>query len=551
MPDIDKDNLLYRPEMGPNKNYRSDAKFAQDNLTPLPPNEGTIELDETPKRLKVDLEEVSTLLKEIPHVAFIGDAVVNKLIERIDVAYPEGVTPESYPQNQPITYEPPVIKGPNISHIGHIPQSSNPALSKLPDLFPKTTTIALTLETPKTLVQLIQEGYSKDQIQLDQYYLQHLQIIMQKYFQQMLAIMADTGLSDINDLTEDFDGEYVKVPGGKDLEHLRDYISRSQVIRKQKMSLFRKTHCTDKTLSHMRAWHAAAKQRERYYGENYKDSGTYTESHSNALLRESRSIYDKSYSSALYNMYKYLNSSVVMTNDVLNMTIKEAQAKAMLLKEGVDVFAKEPLQLHGEAGGIAGNSGQAGDGSGSGFDSGAASAVNADAGANPEDGGNTTAAPSDSPQPDTATAPSTPQPTNDIPFPTSGGGIFGGVIGNSGNSNIPFPTPGGGIFGGVVQDKTNGASKDLVSSITEPLEQINSLGNNIASLFKPSKEAEEAREERNKTLQGMKEEFNSLSNQLKEVKDRLKQAYSEADKKLYDEIVGKQNELVRRYKNLK
>ena len=40
MPDIDKDNLLYRPEMGPNKNYRSDAKFEQHSFATgwyLPP----------------------------------------------------------------------------------------------------------------------------------------------------------------------------------------------------------------------------------------------------------------------------------------------------------------------------------------------------------------------------------------------------------------------------------------------------------------------------------------------------------------------------------
>jgi hypothetical protein len=90
---------------------------------------------------------------------------------------------------------------------------------------------------------------------------------------------------------------------------------------------------------HLRAWHAAEAQRERYYSEKYKDSANYTESHSNALLRESRALYDSAYSSALYNMYKYLNSSVMIVNDVLNMTVKEAQAKAMLLKSGVNIFA--------------------------------------------------------------------------------------------------------------------------------------------------------------------------------------------------------------------
>lgn len=191
---------------------------------------------------------------------------------------------------------------------------------------------------------------------------------MQKYFQQMLTTMADCGLSDMNDLTDDFDGDYVNVPKGKNLEHLRDGVVRSQIIRNQKIRLFKKTHSVDNTLMHLRSWHAAEQQRERYYQEKYGDSGTYIDSHSNALLREARADYDSAYKSSLYDMYKYLNSSAVNLSDILNMMIKEAQAKGAMLKAGVDIFDKTPVELNAEAGGIAGNSGQAGDGSGSGFD---------------------------------------------------------------------------------------------------------------------------------------------------------------------------------------
>jgi hypothetical protein len=191
---------------------------------------------------------------------------------------------------------------------------------------------------------------------------------MQKYFQQMLTTMADCGLSDMNDLTDDFDGDYVNVPKGKNLEHLRDGVVRSQIIRNQKIRLFKKTHSVDNTLMHLRSWHAAEQQRERYYQEKYGDSGTYIDSHSNALLREARADYDSAYKSSLYDMYKYLNSSAVNLGDILNMTVKEAQAKGAMLKAGVDIFDKTPVELNAEAGGIAGNSGQAGDGSGSGFD---------------------------------------------------------------------------------------------------------------------------------------------------------------------------------------
>ena len=238
----------------------------------------------------------------------------------------------------------------------------------MPSLFPSAPPVNIKLEIPRTLVQLIQDDYNRDQIELGQYYTHQIRIIMQKYFQQMLTTMADCGLSDMNDLTDDFDGDYVNVPKGKNLEHLRDGVVRSQIIRNQKIRLFKKTHSVDNTLMHLRSWHAAEQQRERYYQEKYGDSGTYIDSHSNALLREARADYDSAYKSSLYDMYKYLNSSAVNLGDILNMTVKEAQAKGAMLKAGVDIFDKTPVELNAEAGGIAGNSGQAGDGSGSGFD---------------------------------------------------------------------------------------------------------------------------------------------------------------------------------------
>ena len=362
----EKKKLLYRPYLAPEKHYESDAEFNYDEVSipNLPIDEPTLE-DDTPKKIREDLEEIERLIKVLPEdLHFLGESI-KKITRRTRVAWPDG---KYYPPKTE-EYTPKVKKHKDdISYVGHVLQKDNPELIDMPNLFPKAPAISIRLETPKTLVQIIRDSYNKDQIQLEKYYLQQLQVIMQKYFQQMLMTMADCGLSNINQLTEDFDGNYVKVPMGQGLEHLRDGVVRSQIARNQKTRLFKKTHSVDNTLLHLRSWHAAEKQRERYYGEKYRDSGTYIESHSNSLLRQARSDYDKAYTSSLYDIYKYLNSSVILTNDILEMAIKEGQAKAMMLKAGVNIFEKEPIVLNAEAGGIAGNSGQAGDGRGSGFD---------------------------------------------------------------------------------------------------------------------------------------------------------------------------------------
>lgn len=366
MTDKERDNLLYRPNDQPVKEYLSDAEFTHTSVPDMPyeePDEpGKKVYDPTPGDIEEQLYELTLMIKDLPDdVQFWGDSV-DKLARRNAIAFPGGYRIKDVPEEKKVTNN----VSPNPTNvINHIPQKMNPSLSKLPNLFPTPTNIAIKVQQPKTLVQLIQETYDADQIHLDQYYLEQLQIIMQKYFQKMLMTMNEAGLESINDLTKEFDGDSVVIPSGQSLEHLRDFICRSQIARNQQTRLFRKTHSVDRTLQHMRSWHAAEQERERYYDEKYRDSGTYVESHSNALLREARSSYDTGYSSALYSMYKYLDSSVMVMNDILTATAKEAQAKAMLLKAGVNIYAFDNSLNEAAEGGELGNSGQAGDGSGS------------------------------------------------------------------------------------------------------------------------------------------------------------------------------------------
>lgn len=362
MNDIDKHNLLYKPNLQPERNYLSDGSFVKTNTPPLEP-EKTEQKDYTPKELYDDFKEIIRLFDLLPDdVSFFKESL-KKVQDRIVVAYPEGYTEEEQPEERP-----PAAKElpESLNTLDNMPDKLDLSLQGVPDLFPKMTPIVLKIEQPKTLVQLIQDAYSKDQIDLNKYYTQKLQTIMQQYYQRMLTLMAECGVPSIDDLMKDFDGDQVKVPSGQGLEHLRDEIVRSQVTRKQIASLFKKTHSVDNTLKHMRAWHAAYEQRQRYYSEEYKDSSSFVTSHSNSLLREARKQYDNAYNSGFYNMYKYLNSSVMMTNDILNRTVKEAQAKAELLKNNVDIFAVNPELI--EFAKNESNAGQIGDGGGSGFD---------------------------------------------------------------------------------------------------------------------------------------------------------------------------------------
>ena len=325
-------NILYRPSFGPDNHYDSDARFLIQELEN--PNADVYDEEQRePSDIIEDFKQIKELLPD--DVNFLGHAIIDKLIARLNNKFPKGKTPKPEEPKVEIPKEIPTVDTNHIPVIeGH---------KDIPSLFSEPETINLRIEMPKTLVQLIQDDYNKDIIQLQEDYLERLQMIMRQYYQQMLMLVADSGVESVKELIQEFDGNAVVIPPGNSLEHCRDHIVRSQIVRKQKTSLFKKTHTVDETIMHLRAWHAAEAQRERYYGEEYKDSSEYTQSHSNALLREARADYDKRYKNALYNTYKYLNSSAIVLNDILDDSVKEAQAKAMLIKNGVDIYATNSL----------------------------------------------------------------------------------------------------------------------------------------------------------------------------------------------------------------
>lgn len=215
---------------------------------------------------------------------------------------------------------------------------------EVPDFFPPAPNYELIVTEFKPLYQIASDIYTSDMYDVKQYFVKKLQECMSKYFSQMVRIKNECGVSDITKLLDDFDPTATKV-NDSNLVHLSDFITRSQIIRDQNTRLFNKTHNTNETLYHLRACLAAYTQRARYYKAAYgKDTSTFLSTKSNTLLLESRQQYDKNYKNAVYNLYKYLNSSVIIINKSLQASLKEAEAKGQLFKNGVNVFLTNKVE---------------------------------------------------------------------------------------------------------------------------------------------------------------------------------------------------------------
>lgn len=373
MTDLNKNNLLYVPKTELERHYESSGIF-YDKTPDLIKNTPIVE---NKTNIIDDLNELKSLIDFLPDgLAFIKDSI-DKLIELQEYHFNKDNNNEedndSDTPNDTNNETDNDIKVPNITPPDEIIDNStneeqndinddsnnnnennninndnnidftedyevtNNELIDLPDFFPNKTNIDINFVEPKSLIQIAQEDYKRDTLDLNEYYLQKLQIVLQQYFQKMLAIGQECGVMNIKNLIKDFDGNAVNI-NNKNLLHLKDHVIRSQILRDQKTRLFKLTHNVDNTLNHIRSWHASEQERERYYSEEYGDSETYLNNCSNTLLVQSRKRYDNNYKQSLYNMFKYLDSSVLVTGEILSLVTNEAQAKGKMLKEGIDIF---------------------------------------------------------------------------------------------------------------------------------------------------------------------------------------------------------------------
>ena len=341
MADRERFNLLYKPNLKPERNYRSEATFEPPEPTPVTDTNVPIE-PELPEIIE-DLITLEDLAGGLPDGLQPVEEIVSVLRQRAEVIQTEIELSEGIPVSvigpEPESVIPVEDNIPDEIQIGTNITEYTPTVPGIPELFPPPSNVKINIETPKTLVQLTQDAYVKDQIDLQKHYLQNMRLILQRYFQNQFALMGELGISEMGLLTRDYHGD--EIGGvGTNSQHLHDTIIRSQIARKQKAKFFSKIANTEQTLIHMRNWNAAEKLRERYYGEAYGESDTFTNSEANAILRQNRSEFDANYKSNLYNMYKYLDGSLKVTEDILDHTLLESKAKTKLVKDGVDIFAQ-------------------------------------------------------------------------------------------------------------------------------------------------------------------------------------------------------------------
>lgn len=334
-------DLFYRPDLKPKRDYMSDAEIED-----MPDDIGTggpDESDDIPSDLDDLKEKIDDILDVLDILPDDMEEALRPSLERIrrNIYEIEPTSPDDWPTDEdgPGDFEP-GDGPPDGGGVSDRPvdEESDPgdAKPKRPSILPRNDIIPVEVRPLKALRVVLEDTFSIDKTEIYKDFINRLRLIIEQYMREILYIAEAGGFPSYQDLFYEYSVSADDLP--KDLQHIGDEVVRSQISRSERAKFFRKIYNIDQTIYHLRANKIAHELRKRYYEEEFGTSKDYLETNVNDLLKSSRLQYDNKYQQNMYNFYKYLNSAVILVDEVLQTFVKEAKGKAVLNKAGVDIY---------------------------------------------------------------------------------------------------------------------------------------------------------------------------------------------------------------------
>lgn len=212
----------------------------------------------------------------------------------------------------------------------------------IPDFDIVVTTIAT-----KSISSQCREEYLRDITDITSEFSRNLNGAMQGYIYPLSTILNELGLDSPDYLNFEYEGESIKdIP--INLAHLNDRIVIQEAVTAEQNALMVKTHSTSVILDAINAFDAAEALRERYYNASYNmDISSDLDIFNNNLLQKSRENSEEAYRQAKINLFKLLDSSVELMKDISSKKLEAQQAKAILLKNGINIYEHEMFETTG------------------------------------------------------------------------------------------------------------------------------------------------------------------------------------------------------------
>lgn len=173
----------------------------------------------------------------------------------------------------------------------------------------------------------IKQSYRDNIIDLLSDFLLKLKSVLDNYWVNMGLLLIGKSKDYKKFILSDIDQNFVVE---KEKQHMLDFAMRSQIHRMSKASYAAKICPVDETLVHLRSIKFATDLMLRYMDTEIKDTTTEYGDLSQTILNSCIVNYRNKYNYTYKSAYKYLNSSVELIDEILQLSIQEAKSKKYL-----------------------------------------------------------------------------------------------------------------------------------------------------------------------------------------------------------------------------
>lgn len=203
-------------------------------------------------------------------------------------------------------------------------------------IFPEFPAFDITVSSPSDKIAEMDKQYKKDMSDVLNNFISKLNSKISDYASKVLSALNESQSSDLlNSIGNPYSVNTSDIKDSN-LKHLSDTIVRTQILRDQKIRMTKKMFNLSGTTVHIKSCKVSSELRKRYYSEKNIEADSVLDIVQNSNLSALKAGYDKKYKENFYNLYKYMNGTVIMIDECLRLYVQEAQAKAILSKkEGI------------------------------------------------------------------------------------------------------------------------------------------------------------------------------------------------------------------------
>lgn len=312
-------NILYRPDLSYEKKYYTEGYIFKDKENSSSNGEPNSQINsDKVDQIKDIIEDIKTKLPFLPHEILdvflppfiVVDDVFNDLLDDDDVDISD-----------------PSIKDPEIddNHGKDNDKDNNFVTGEIPDN-PFGTEDNTFIDVPVVFIpkdKEIDKNYIDDLTDIFKDYLIEYNYTLDKYINNHMLAFSKSRFT-----------EFKYIPTNSlidtNLSHVSDFITKSNILMQQKLMLYKKQFNIDETIHRIKAVKVAKELLKRYYTNKRLEGKDLLERKANELLNESKLVYEKKYEENFYSLYKYLNSSVIIFNECVNLNIKQKESLVLL-----------------------------------------------------------------------------------------------------------------------------------------------------------------------------------------------------------------------------